>query len=39
MGLCEHGRRKYPNAEREWAWQWVFPQQKRWCDKESGVQG
>ena len=20
--------RKYPNAEREWAWQWVFPQQK-----------
>lgn len=23
----------------EWAWQWVFPQQKRWCDKESGVQG
>ena len=31
--------RKYPNAEREWAWQWVFPQQKRWCDKESGVQG
>lgn len=31
--------RKYPNAEREWAWQWVFPQQKRWCDKESGAQG
>lgn len=18
-------KRKYPNAEREWAWQWVFP--------------
>ena len=21
--------RKYPNANREWAWQWVFPQQNR----------
>jgi integron integrase len=21
--------RKYPNADREWAWQWVFPQQNR----------
>lgn len=31
--------RKYPNANREWAWQWVFPQQKRWRDRESGTQG
>ena len=31
--------RKYPNAEREWAWQWVFPQQNRWHDRESGIQG
>jgi hypothetical protein len=31
--------RKYPNANREWAWQWVFPQQKRWRDRESGSQG
>lgn len=31
--------RKYPNANREWAWQWVFPQQNRWHDKESGAQG
>ncbi len=31
--------RKYPNAEREWSWQWVFPQQKRWTDKSSGEQG
>lgn len=31
--------RKYPNANREWGWQWVFPQQNRWCDKESGAQG
>jgi len=31
--------RKYPNAEREWAWQWVFPQQNRWVKRESGTQG
>ena len=31
--------RKYPNAEREWAWQWVFPQQSRWHDGASGAQG
>jgi integron integrase len=31
--------RKYPNANREWAWQWVFPQQNRWRDRESGTQG
>lgn len=31
--------RKYPNADREWAWQWVFPQQKRWLDPRTGVQG
>ena len=31
--------RKYPNANREWAWQWVFPQQNRWRDKASGNQG
>jgi integron integrase len=30
--------RKYPNAEREWAWQWVFPQQNRWHDRASGAQ-
>lgn len=31
--------RKYPNAEREWGWQWVFPQQNRWHDQASGAQG
>ena len=31
--------RKYPNANREWAWQWVFPQQNRWRERESGTQG
>lgn len=31
--------RKYPNACTEWAWQWVFPQKRRWCDRRTGVQG
>ncbi len=31
--------RKTPNADREWAWQWVFPQQNRWHDQASGMQG
>ena len=31
--------RKYPNASREWGWQWVFPQQKRWRDPATGHQG
>ena len=31
--------RKYPNANREWGWQWIFPQQNRWNDRESGAQG
>ncbi len=31
--------RKYPNAAREWSWQWVFPQEHRWTDYETGKQG
>jgi integron integrase len=31
--------RKYPNASAEWRWQWVFPQQRRWIDLETGAQG
>lgn len=31
--------RKYPNADREWAWQWVFPQQHRWHDRASEREG
>jgi hypothetical protein len=31
--------RKAPNADREWAWPGVFPQQNRWSDRESGTQG
>ncbi len=31
--------RKYPQADREWGWQWVFPQQNRWRELDSGLQG
>jgi integrase len=31
--------RKYPNASREWRWQWVFPQEHRWVNSETGKQG
>lgn len=31
--------RKYPNASTEWRWQWVFPQAKRWKNRETGEQG
>jgi integron integrase len=27
--------RKYPNAPREWAWQWVFPATRLGCDRAS----
>ncbi|MDA3936663.1 MAG: integron integrase [Actinomycetota bacterium] len=31
--------RKYPNAPTDWRWQWVFPQQKRWRNNQTGEQG
>jgi integron integrase len=31
--------RKYPNAPREWRWQWVFPQEKRWKNPRTQEQG
>jgi len=31
--------RKYPNASSEFAWQWVFPQERRWKNTETGNQG
>jgi site-specific recombinase XerC len=27
---------KYPNARREWAWQWVFPATRLYVDSETG---
>jgi integron integrase len=29
--------RKYPNADREWLWQWVFPASSHYQDGETGV--
>ena len=31
--------RKYQNANKEWNWQWVFPQHQRWRNSETGEQG
>jgi integron integrase len=31
--------RKYPNAAAEWGWQFVFPQEKRWVNDQTGQQG
>lgn len=30
---------KYPNAAAQWGWQWVFPQESRWCNEQTGEQG
>lgn len=32
-------RRKYPNADREWAWQYVFPSSKRSKDPRTRITG
>ena len=29
--------RKYPGAEREWPWQWVFPATRQYVEKETGL--
>jgi integron integrase len=31
--------KKYPKSSTDWAWQWVFPQERRWRDRETGKQG
>lgn len=31
--------RKYRHADRQWGWQWVFPQRNRWKDAASGQEG
>jgi len=31
--------RKYPNAPREWRWQWVFPRENRWKNERTGEEG
>jgi integrase len=32
-------RRKYRNADKQWNWQWVFPQHQRWRNHQTGEQG
>ena len=29
--------RKYPNADREWGWQWIFPAATHYTDRDTGV--
>ncbi len=29
--------RKYPNANREWGWQWVFPASSHYLDRRTGI--
>ncbi|MBK9169665.1 MAG: integron integrase [Bryobacterales bacterium] len=29
--------RKYPNAAREWGWQWVFPASSHYLDRKTGI--
>lgn len=29
--------RKYPNADKEWGWQWAFPATSHYIDRETGV--
>jgi integron integrase len=31
--------RKYPNASKEWRWQWIFPQETLWHNKTTGEHG
>ena len=31
--------RKFSNAAKEWRWQWVFPQERRWRNFKTGEEG
>jgi integron integrase len=31
--------KKYRHADRQWGWQWVFPQRNRWKDAATGKEG
>ncbi len=33
----DHVRRQYPNAGREWGWQWVFPATRVYIDRMTGA--
>ena len=36
VALPDRLARKYPNASREWSWQWVFPATRTWVDERTG---
>ena len=36
VSLPDALQRKYPNADREWAWQWVFQASKHYRDRVTG---
>jgi integron integrase len=36
VALPDALERKYPNAPREWSWQWVFPATRTYTDPDSG---
>ena len=31
--------KKYPKSTTDWGWQWIFPQERRWRNRETGKQG
>ncbi|MCA9462120.1 MAG: tyrosine-type recombinase/integrase [Nitrospira sp.] len=39
MQLPDALDRKYPNAPKDWRWQWVFPQEHRWHNLQTKKQG
>jgi integron integrase len=36
VALPDALERKYPNASREWSWQWVFPAARPYIDRDTG---
>ncbi len=40
LGVCLDALdRKNPNSPKEWRWQWIFPQDNRWRNYKTGVEG
>lgn len=38
VALPDAIERKYPHANREWGWQWIFPATSRYFDKEARIE-
>ncbi len=39
VALPDAIHRKYPLAATDWRWQWVFPQDRRWRNRDTGDEG